>query len=106
MSKKYKLVVFVPTEAAEQVRQAMTQAGAGRLGNYSDASFSSQGIGRFRPLKGADPAIGKVDELEEVSEERIEVLVLEKNIKAVLEAMKQVHPYEEVAYDVYKLENL
>ncbi len=105
-SKKYKLIVFVPEANADTVRKAMGDAGAGVIGNYSHCSFSSKGIGRFLPEYGANPAIGKVGTLEEVAEERIEVICEENKLQEVIAAMKAVHPYEEVAYDVYLLENI
>ena len=104
MSKKYKLVVFVPLDHAEAVREAIHAAGGGTLGNYSYVSFSSRGVGRFKPEKGSHPAIGEVGKIQEVEEERIEVLVDKSIISDVLTAMKKAHPYEEVAYDLYPLE--
>lgn len=100
-----KLVVFAPREAADGVRRALAEAGAGALGDYEACSWSSGGEGRFRPLEGADPAIGSVGELEVVAEERIEV-VLERELRRdVLAAMQAAHPYEEVAYDLIELAN-
>jgi hypothetical protein len=105
MSKKYKLVVFVPQANLEQVRIAVCSAGAGKIGNYDNCTFMSSGIGTFRPLPGANPSVGKVGELERVGEARLEVTVEKDKLKEVLEAMKKVHPYEEIAYDIVKLEN-
>lgn len=102
----YKLVVFVPIAHADEVRGAIHKAGGGLIGKYSHASFSSRGIGRFKPEVGANPAIGKVGKIEEVEEERIEVLLEEKQAKAVITAMKVAHPYEEVAYDLYTLTDI
>ena len=106
MSKKYKLVVFVPVAYAEKVREAIHAAGGGKLGNYSHCSFSSHGVGRFRPEQCTNPSVGEIGKIEEVEEERIEVLCEEKVIQHVVAAMKKAHPYEEVAYDVYLLEGL
>ncbi len=106
MVQKYKLVIFVPQTHLEKVRLAICDAGAGKIGNYDNCTFMSSGIGTFRPLKGANPSIGEVGKLERVGEARLETIVLEKDLKKVLAAMKSNHPYEEVAYDVYKLENL
>jgi len=100
-----KVVVFVPAESQAQVRQAMAAAGAGEIGKYRECSFRAPGTGTFRPLPGAHPVLGKVGNLEEVREERLEVLVEKPRLAGVLEAMKAAHPYEEVAYDVYPLEN-
>ena len=104
-SKKYKLIVYVPVTHAKAVRQAIGEAGGGKLGNYSFCSFSSKGTGRFKPEQGANPAIGQVGKLEEVEEERVEVTCNADVLDAVITAMKRAHPYEEVAYDVYALED-
>ena len=98
-----KLVVFAPLDAADAVRAAMAEAGAGRIGDYDQASFTSPGEGRFRPLEGANPAIGAVGRAEVVDEVRIES-VLDRRLRAeVVAAMLQAHPYEEPAYDVIEL---
>lgn len=97
----YKLVVFVPKEQAESVRMALGNAGAGHIGNYSDCSFSVSGTGRFKPLEGTSPFIGQQGEIESVEEERIETIVPKELLHSTLKAMMEVHPYEEVAYDLY-----
>ncbi len=98
-----KLTVYVPADAAAPVRAAIAEAGAGRVGRYEFASFSVPGEGRFRPLEGADPAIGTVGAMETVAEVRIEV-VLDRSLRgAVVRAMLAAHPYEEPAYDVIEL---
>jgi|SRR6266478_4983868 hypothetical protein len=106
MSETVKLVVFVPTTHADIVREAMGKAGAGRIGDYYFCSFSVKGISRFKPAEGASPTIGKIGELESVEEERIEAVCPKDKLKEVIEAIKKVHPYEEVAMDVYPLENI
>jgi hypothetical protein len=106
MYKNVKLVVFVPLTHTDMVREAMGKAGAGRIGNYTHCSFSSRGVGRFRPEDGAHPAIGEVGNLEEVEEERIEVVCTRELLLKVIDAIKTVHPYEEVALDVYPLEDI
>ncbi|RID89446.1 Nif3-like dinuclear metal center hexameric protein [Peribacillus asahii] len=100
-----KLVVFVPVETEGQVREALGKAGAGAIGNYSNCSFSAEGIGRFLPGEGSEPAIGMQGTLESVSEVRIETIFPENIEKKVLSAMIKAHPYEEVAYDLYCLDN-
>jgi hypothetical protein len=105
-SKFVKIVVFVPETDAERVREALGKAGAGSIGNYSYCSFSSKGIGRFLPGQGANPHIGTVGELETVSEERIETICPREKLKSAIAAMKAAHPYEEVAFDIYALEDL
>lgn len=106
MTNKYKIVVFVPGSHAEIVRKAMGDVGAGRIGNYTYCSFTSKGVGRFKPEEGADPSIGRVGNLESVEEERIEIVVDKDIVKNVITAIKRVHPYEEVALDIYSLEDL
>lgn len=102
-SKKVKLVVYVPESHADKIRQAMGEAGAGVIGNYTHNSFSVKGVGRFKPTTGASPFIGKVGELEEVVEERIETVCYKKDLRKIIQAIKKVHPYEEVALDAYPL---
>lgn len=100
-----KLTVFVPREASDKLLSSLYAAGAGNIGNYSDCSFKSEGIGSFRPNQEANPVIGQRGKLEQVQEHRIEV-ILPVNLKAkVLHAMYSVHPYEEVAYYLQELEN-
>jgi len=101
-----KIVVFVPETHADAVREAMGKAGAGKIGNYTHCSFSSQGIGRFKPEEGAHPAVGKIGKLESVREERIEAVCERKILQDVITAIKKAHPYEEVALDIYPLEEI
>ncbi|MFA5383567.1 MAG: Nif3-like dinuclear metal center hexameric protein [Eubacteriales bacterium] len=100
-----KLVVFVPLAHADGVRRAISLAGAGWIGNYSECTFQTQGTGTFRPLEGSDPFIGKVGELEKVDEIRLETILPAGRSKEVIKAMCGAHPYEEVAYDLYPLAN-
>ncbi|MFJ7847366.1 Nif3-like dinuclear metal center hexameric protein [Peribacillus sp. NPDC097206] len=100
-----KLVVYVPKEDEQKVRDALGKAGAGSLGNYSYCSFTVEGTGRFLPGEGSEPSIGKRGKIERVSEVRIETIFPEPIEKKILSAMIKAHPYEEVAYDIYKLEN-
>ena len=105
-SKNVKIVVFVPETHTDVVREAMGKAGAGKIGNYSFCSFSSKGIGRFKPEQGANPHIGEAGKFEEVVEERIETICPRGKLEEVIKAIKEVHPYDEVALDVYPLENI
>jgi hypothetical protein len=100
-----KIIVYVPLTHADIVREAIGTAGGGVLGKYSFCSFSIRGVGRFMPETGAQPHIGTVGKLEEVEEERIEVTCDDAVVEQVINAIKKVHPYEEVALDVYKLTN-
>ena len=98
-----KLVVFVPAEKADHVRDAIAEAGAGAIGDYDRCTFSTTGEGRFRPLEGADPAIGSVGNVEVVDEVRIESVLPRSRRTTVVRAMLAAHPYEEPAYDVLEL---
>lgn len=100
-----KIVVFVPGSHGDVLRTAMAELGSGHIGNYDFCSFSVKGQGRFRPLEGTSPFIGKQGEVELVEEERVETICPESKLRNVLEAIKEVHPYEEPAIDVYPLLN-
>ncbi|WP_163101918.1 Nif3-like dinuclear metal center hexameric protein [Peribacillus alkalitolerans] len=100
-----KLIVFVPKEAEDNVREALGNAGAGYIGNYSHCSFSSEGHGRFLPGDGTNPYIGTKGKLEVVDEVKIETVYPKNLEKKVLSAMLKAHPYEEVAFDLYPIEN-
>jgi hypothetical protein len=100
---KVKIVTFTPVENADAIRQALGDAGAGILGAYSFCSYSSMGKGRFTPSPSANPYIGTANKAEIVEEERIEIICDRMHAKAAIAAMKQAHPYDEVAYDIYPL---
>jgi dinuclear metal center YbgI/SA1388 family protein len=100
-----KLVVYVPETHAVAVREALGNAGAGHIGNYSHCTFNSRGIGTFLPQDGANPFIGEAGKLEQVEEVRIETIFPASLQKKVIGSMLKAHPYEEVAYDVYPIEN-
>lgn len=101
----YKIAVYVPVSHEIIVREALGEAGAGYIGNYSHCTFNTQGIGTFKPENDANPFIGTVGEIESVKEVKIETIVPSKLLQKTIENMIKSHPYEEVAYDVYKLEN-
>ncbi|MBL1278895.1 MAG: Nif3-like dinuclear metal center hexameric protein [Fluviicola sp.] len=100
-----KLVCFVPLKNVQEVANALFDAGAGRIGNYEACSFQTEGNGTFKPLENANPVEGKVGELSTVNEQRLEVLVSNHVLGKVVSAMKKVHPYEEVAYEMYPILN-
>ena len=104
MEKRYKIVVYVPETHGDRLREAMGNAGAGVIGNYTHCTFSLKGTGRFNPGAGAHPALGQIGKLEEVEEERIEMVCTADTLQAVLKAIRDVHPYEEPATDVYSIE--
>lgn len=100
-----KVSVFVPSAWRVAVMNAMAAAGAGAIGDYDRCAFWASGTGTFRPLPGADPFLGAVGRPEFVAEDRLEMIAPEGRWRAVVAAMKAVHPYEEVAYEVYPLKN-
>ncbi len=100
-----KLCVFTPCGYEAQVRSAICQAGAGEYNDYSNCTFSAQGYGTFMPKNEAQPFIGKINILEEVDEIKIESIVPENKVNDVLSALRLAHPYEEIAYDLFSLEN-
>lgn len=102
----YKVVVTVPEDEADKLREAIGNAGGGKVGNYIHCSFSVKGTGRFLPIDGAKPTIGQVGQLGEVAEERIEITCDSESVKAVVAAIREVHSYEEPAIDVYELAEL
>ena len=98
----YKLATFVPNKDFATVREALAEAGAGRIGDYDACAFATDGTGYFRPGEGADPYLGTQDgTVQSAAERKIEVEVARWNLGAVLSALHAAHPYEEVAYDVY-----
>jgi hypothetical protein len=103
VSGKRKLVVFVPREALESVRDALFAAGAGRIGNYERCSWYTAGTGTFRGGEGSDPSIGERGREERVSELRLETVYPEDRHDEVIAALRGAHPYEEPAFDVYPL---
>ncbi|MDR0879426.1 MAG: Nif3-like dinuclear metal center hexameric protein [Clostridioides sp.] len=101
----YKVAVFVPENYTESVREVMCRSGAGFIGNYSSCTFNIRGKGTFYPEEGTNPFLGTTGELEFADEVKIESVVTQKILKKVIDEMIKAHPYEEVAYDVYRLEN-
>ncbi|MDO8303276.1 MAG: Nif3-like dinuclear metal center hexameric protein [Sedimentisphaerales bacterium] len=100
---RYKLVMFVPKDSLDKVSGAIFKAGAGHIGNYSNCGFGGQGMGSFKPLAGAHPAIGDIGRKEYVEEVRFETIVPAHLLGEVVGAMKNAHPYEEPAFDVFKI---
>ena len=99
-----KLVVFVPVGYEDAVREAMCQADAGCIGNYSACTYYTEGIGTFKPGDDTKAFIGEKGQLEKVKEYRLETIVPASKVKEVIVAMQKAHPYEEVAYDLYPLD--
>lgn len=102
-SQQVKIVTFVPAKDLERVRDGMATAGAGRIGRYELCSFASTGTGTFRGQEGTSPAVGEPGRLETVDEVRLEMVCSERALALALETLRQFHPYEEPAIDVYRL---
>ncbi|WP_158212426.1 Nif3-like dinuclear metal center hexameric protein [Natranaerobius trueperi] len=100
----YKIVVYVPKEYLESLKEIIFSSGGGRIGEYSDCSFSTLGNGTFKPLPGTNPFIGEIEKRDNLDEYRLETIVNSENLDKVIENILKEHPYEEPAYDVYQLE--
>jgi len=101
--KIFKFAVYVPSQYADKVSRAIFEAGAGKIGKYTKTSFNIEGKGTFKPTEGTNPFIGKIGKRENVEEIKIETVVAERDLDSVVQVMKDNHPYEEPAYDVYEL---
>lgn len=99
----YQLVFYVPHEHCEAVKQAMFDAGAGRLGAYDSCSWQCEGTGQFRPLPGSAPFIGRTGEVERVREVKVEMICEPEALAPALDALRRVHPYEEPAFTYYEV---
>ena len=100
------LAVYCPVSDTEKVKEALFQAGAGDIGNYDECSFSAKGEGTFRANEGCDPHIGNIGERHTEKEEKIEVIFPKYKENTIISALKQAHPYEQVAYQIYILDNI
>src|SRR3954452_22972058 len=103
MPENVKLVWFVPREALDVTREAVFAAGGGRIGDYTHCSFYTDGTGTFLGAAGTEPAFGRPGREQRASELRVETVVPRARVDEVVAALKQAHPYEEVAFDVYPL---
>jgi structural hemagglutinin/hemolysin toxin protein RtxA len=101
----YKLCFYVPISHINSVKEAVFNAGAGTIGNYSHCSWEVLGEGQFMPLSGSEPFIGETNKVEKVSEYKVEMICTSDCIHEVIIALKKAHPYETPAYEVWKLEN-
>lgn len=103
LSGMYKLSFFVPPSHVEQVKSAVFAAGGGRIGAYDQCAWQVLGQGQFRPLDGSQPFLGQTGVVEQVEEWKVELVVADALIEAVVLALKQSHPYETPAYEVWRL---
>jgi len=99
----FKICVYVPEKSVENVKQALFDAGAGRIGNYDRCCWQTDGSGQFRPLQGSNPAIGSLHEVEHVREVKIELVCADDLVEEAVQAMRDSHPYEKPAFDVWEL---
>ncbi|WP_020682919.1 YqfO family protein [Marinobacterium rhizophilum] len=102
----YKLCFYVPDEQLESVKQALFDAGVGRIGNYDSCCWQTRGTGQFRPLAGSDPHIGVMGTVEMLQEWKVEMVCEDALLRTAVAVLKLAHPYEEVAYDVWRLEDI
>jgi dinuclear metal center YbgI/SA1388 family protein len=100
-----KLVTFSPKKNAEEVRNALFQSGAGNISKYDECSFNLEGTGTFKPNEGSNPFLGNIGERHTENEVRIEVIFPSFLQRQIINSLKKAHPYEEVAYDIYSLDN-
>lgn len=101
----YKLGFFVPDSHVETVKTAVFEAGGGRIGDYDHCAWQVLGQGQFRALDGSQPYIGQLGQVEVVDEWKVELVVADELIRAVVAALKLSHPYETPAYEVWRLED-
>ncbi|KAH7905513.1 GTP cyclohydrolase 1 type 2/Nif3 [Hygrophoropsis aurantiaca] len=111
MALRFKLVFFSPRISTAGILESLFTDfphELGKIGNYEQCAFSTPGVGQFKPNKDARPALGSTGQLEHVEEDRVEIIINSdgerEKVKEIITALKSVHPYEEVAYDVYRLE--
>ena len=101
----YKLCYFVPESHLEQTKSALFESGAGRIGDYDQCAWQCLGTGQFRPLEGSDPFLGSHGAVETVAEYKVELVCEDELIRDVIRALRSSHPYEEPAFEVYRLED-
>ena len=99
----YKLAFFVPPSHVEVVKAAVFAAGGGRIGDYDNCAWQTQGLGQFRSLDGSQPYLGQTGQVEQVEEWKVELVVADELIAQVVAALKASHPYETPAYEVWRL---
>ena len=97
----FRFEVYVPLTHTEKVKEAISKVGAGKLGNYDSCMWMTKGEGQFRPLKGSNPFLGKINEIEKVEEYKIECIVEKKDINNVIKEMKKSHPYETPSFQYW-----
>ena len=102
----YKLNYYVPVKDKEQTKQALFDIGVGMFDNYECCSWETLGDGQFKPVGNANPNIGQLDKLEVLQEYKVELICSDELIHQAVRVLKETHPYEEVAYEVFKMEDI
>ncbi|MAA63165.1 MAG: NGG1p interacting factor NIF3 [Alteromonadaceae bacterium] len=102
----FKLCFFVPESHLESTKRAIFDAGAGKIGDYDSCAWQCAGQGQFRPLEGSQPFLGEQGEVEYVDEFKVEIVCADDRIKDALAALRRAHPYEEPAFEVFRMESL
>lgn len=102
----HQIIFYVPESHLEQVKSALFQAGAGRIGDYDCCAWQCRGEGQFRPLQGSKPYLGEQDKVERVAEYKVELVCAEDCLEQAVAAMLAAHPYEEPAYSVWPLKQM
>ncbi|MFO7995437.1 MAG: YqfO family protein [Marinobacter sp.] len=102
----YKMCYFVPESHLEITKAALFESGAGRIGDYDCCAWQCKGRGQFRPLEGSNPYLGQTGAVEQVDEFRVELVCRDELIRSAVRALKESHPYEEPAYEVFRMEEL
>ncbi len=102
----YKFAFYVPLDSCERVKTALFSIGVGKIGNYDCCCWQVLGRGQFRPLQGSSPTIGQHGQIEQVEEWRVEMVCEDALIEQAVAVLKEYHPYEEVAYEFYKINDL
>jgi len=102
----YKLNYYVPVAAKEKTKQALFDIGVGNFDNYQNCSWETLGRGQFKPIGNANPNIGELDKLEVLEEYKVEMICNDELIRQAVQTLKEAHPYEEVAYEVFKMEDI
>lgn len=103
-SQRMKLVIFTPRDSVDQIRGALATAGAGQIGAYEVCSFMTEGTGTFFGTRGTTPSVGESGTLQEVEEVRLEMVCSKSALPLAIETLRQFHPYEEPAFDVYEMQ--
>lgn len=99
----YKLSFFVPESHLEEVKQALFAQGAGKIGDYDCCAWQVKGLGQFRPLSGSQPFLGQENQIEQVEEYKVEMVCDDPYLSEVIQTLKQTHPYETPAYEVFQM---